>query len=275
MQISLRQKAGRVIFSDETERGVMLTSPCTGLCRIENDGFCRGCGRTRDEIGAWSGAGAPFRRRVWAQLPQRRAALGIKFYRKDWSAEVLGEFIVDSLRRGGVWTSANFGADFRLGDGEIGGNGGAIRCVSSRGAIAFDLDESVCAFATGESDDETIILATPRRAAWAKPATVLSRLGPDRRAVREQDRAKMLYDLGFGRIGCTICARTNEKALDALVGREGRGLVPTLEKFSPHWVVLSPIGRIEIFSRDAVPAEGVGIEISPAYVACAFHRSPR
>lgn len=49
-----------------------LTSPCTGVCRIEAaTGWCRGCRRTRDEIGRWTGFTPAERRAVLARLPER------------------------------------------------------------------------------------------------------------------------------------------------------------------------------------------------------------
>jgi predicted Fe-S protein YdhL (DUF1289 family) len=251
----------------------MLVSPCTGLCQIEANGFCRGCGRTREEVGAWRGAGEDFRRRVWAQLPQRRAALGISLYRKDWSAADVQDFVVASLRRGGVWSAR--GLEFRADAAEVQVKGGAIRCVSPRGALAFAFDNSVCAFAAG-AEDETIILATPRR---ETAPSRLTRLGPDNQAVREQDRAGILYDLGFGGADCLSCVRAVDPGLmarlDALAGRDGRGILDELIKDSaPHGVVVTPIGRVEVFGgASALFAENANLEISPAYVACAFNRA--
>ncbi|WP_324307778.1 DUF1289 domain-containing protein [Thermomonas sp.] len=31
-----------------------VLSPCTGVCTLADDGLCRGCHRTGDEIAAWS-----------------------------------------------------------------------------------------------------------------------------------------------------------------------------------------------------------------------------
>ncbi|MCW2282512.1 putative Fe-S protein YdhL (DUF1289 family) [Rhodoblastus acidophilus] len=245
----------------------MLTSPCTGLCQIEDD-FCRGCGRTREEIGGWRGAGEDFRQRVWAKLPQRRAALGIKLHRKDWSARDARDFVVASLRRGGVWSAG--GLTFRAEGAEVQVNGGAIRCISSRGALGFALDESVCAFADG-AGDESIILATARRR--TEPSGP-GRLGPDVQAVRAQDRAAILYDLGLGDAGCTYCVRATDPdliaRLEARAG-DGRNVLAELSKYAaPHAVVLTGIGRIEAFG--GAPPGFAGEErreISPAYVACA------
>jgi predicted Fe-S protein YdhL (DUF1289 family) len=57
---------------------VSTTSPCTGICQIEQDSrLCLGCARTLDEIAAWRGASEAEKQRIWAELPTRRAKLGV------------------------------------------------------------------------------------------------------------------------------------------------------------------------------------------------------
>lgn len=49
-----------------------IESPCILVCSIDMDtGFCHGCGRTRDEIGAWTLYSPQDRRTIMAQLAQR------------------------------------------------------------------------------------------------------------------------------------------------------------------------------------------------------------
>ena len=49
-----------------------IESPCILVCSIDvKTGFCFGCGRTRDEIGAWLTMTAHERREVMAELPAR------------------------------------------------------------------------------------------------------------------------------------------------------------------------------------------------------------
>jgi predicted Fe-S protein YdhL (DUF1289 family) len=48
------------------------TSPCVGVCRLDDDGFCEGCLRTVDEIGAWAGLDEGTRRAIMADLELRR-----------------------------------------------------------------------------------------------------------------------------------------------------------------------------------------------------------
>lgn len=53
-----------------------IESPCILVCSIDmKTGFCFGCGRTRDEIGAWIDYSAEQRRAVMAELPARLETL--------------------------------------------------------------------------------------------------------------------------------------------------------------------------------------------------------
>jgi uncharacterized protein len=48
------------------------SSPCTKVCVIDPaTGLCRGCGRTRNEIAAWSGLPEARRRAIMAGLAVR------------------------------------------------------------------------------------------------------------------------------------------------------------------------------------------------------------
>ncbi|GJD34624.1 DUF1289 domain-containing protein [Methylobacterium aerolatum] len=48
------------------------SSPCTKVCILDAEtGLCRGCGRTRDEIGAWGSLREADRRAIMATLEAR------------------------------------------------------------------------------------------------------------------------------------------------------------------------------------------------------------
>ncbi len=52
---------------------VPIVSPCINVCRMDAaSGWCEGCLRTIDEIAAWGGLEDEARRRVMAQLAERR-----------------------------------------------------------------------------------------------------------------------------------------------------------------------------------------------------------
>ncbi len=53
-----------------------IESPCILVCAIDDvSGYCFGCGRTREEIGAWLTMKPEARREVMAQLPARLATV--------------------------------------------------------------------------------------------------------------------------------------------------------------------------------------------------------
>lgn len=50
----------------------MIESPCILVCSIDDTtGYCFGCGRTKDEIGAWMEYSPDQRRKVMDELPER------------------------------------------------------------------------------------------------------------------------------------------------------------------------------------------------------------
>lgn len=53
-----------------------VPSPCTGLCRLDEQQCCVGCLRTRDEIAVWSGAGESRQEEILAAVDRRRVAKG-------------------------------------------------------------------------------------------------------------------------------------------------------------------------------------------------------
>lgn len=55
----------------------MIESPCNSVCTIDAvSGWCRGCGRTLDEIARWGATEAADRTAVMAELPERMERLG-------------------------------------------------------------------------------------------------------------------------------------------------------------------------------------------------------
>ncbi|HZD92436.1 MAG TPA: DUF1289 domain-containing protein [Pseudolabrys sp.] len=52
----------------------MIETPCVNICTVDpRSGLCRGCGRTVDEIARWAGMASGERRRIMAELQERRA----------------------------------------------------------------------------------------------------------------------------------------------------------------------------------------------------------
>lgn len=57
----------------EDESGVPVASPCIGICRVDGDDVCLGCGRMIDEIVEWTRVSDARRREVVALAAERLA----------------------------------------------------------------------------------------------------------------------------------------------------------------------------------------------------------
>ncbi len=140
-------------------------------------------------------------------------------------------------------------------------------CVTARGGIRVRLSEAVVPIAyEGLSE---------RRAAWSVGVvfcvspnhamgggrTVLTELGRDAGAIRDQDRGAVLFDLGLGAQHVAFCVRTAEPELvHCLRGASGKPLLipgnqalAAIRAASPHRVCRSPLGRVEVYQ--AIPAD--------------------
>jgi hypothetical protein len=82
-------------------------------------------------------------------------------------------------------------------------------------------------------------------------AAVLTELGPDRDAIRPEDRDAILFDLGVGIPHISFCARTRDATLiAALRAQAGKPVWPAagaIVAASPHRISRSGAGRIEVF----------------------------
>lgn len=137
----------------------------------------------------------------------------------------------------------------------------AITAATDRGAIRIDaLPEvrpvayetiSTCLTSWGQG----VALCLPGPLARMSGRTVVTELGPDRQAVREQDRDAMLFDLGLGGAQAEICVRSPDReTIDLLRSACGKpifstehALMPRLLTLSPHRVFVCRTGRVEVF----------------------------
>lgn len=108
-----------------------------------------------------------------------------------------------------------------------------------------------------------IALHLPEGTAAMSSRRVVTELGPDREAIREQDRDATLFDLGLGAPHCDYHVRTADPdAISRLRHAAGTSLLEAccdlydeLVRMSPHRVFVSRAGRIEIYQRIAPPGE--------------------
>lgn len=142
------------------------------------------------------------------------------------------------------------------------------KIVTARGALEIRLREGIVpiAYDTLSADGETwghaVAFCLPRPPA-DRSATV-SYLGADTAALRPEHADASLFDLGVGLGHVRVCVRTrDEKLCEALNSLEGGSLFgPTgaramelVLKTSPHRIVVSPLGRIEVYSSIPAPTD--------------------
>ena len=150
-------------------------------------------------------------------------------------------------------------ADERLrhGDGTV---------VTARGGIRLTLPGDVRAVAyetpAGPHNhwNHAVALCVPSADARRAGRTVVTELGPDSYSLRVEDRSDVLFDLGLATPTVDVCVRTTDPALLAeLRAAEGSSLftpgsalATTVVTTSPHRVLQTACGRIEVYA--AIPA---------------------
>jgi hypothetical protein len=103
----------------------------------------------------------------------------------------------------------------------------------------------------------------------------VTELGPDREALRPEDRGCALFDLGLGLANCDFCVRTADPEVQEALRAAGdvpllanAPLLEFLTRRSPHRVMLSRLGRIEVFQK-------IGVKGSPTPAGPHTHLVPR
>jgi len=109
---------------------------------------------------------------------------------------------------------------------------------------------------------QRVAFCLPEKASAMSGRTVLTEVGPDSEALRQQDRAAVLFDLGLGALQVDCCIRTADRALiEGLRAPAGRSLfepgnpaMGLILSQSPHRVFMTRAGRAEAYQ--AIPAPG-------------------
>lgn len=101
-----------------------------------------------------------------------------------------------------------------------------------------------------------VALCLPGEEARMQGRTVVTGLGADQDAIRPEERDQLLFDLGLGLRNVDFCVRTSDPVvIHRLQAAEGRPFLADLALFrhlqeaSPHRVVVSRLGRIEVRQR--------------------------
>ena len=151
---------------------------------------------------------------------------------------------------------------------------GATWLETERGALRLDMPPGTRAIAyelvTQNVDtwNHGVALCLPQQSCAMSARHAIAELGPDREAIRAQDRDSILFDLGLSSPYCDFAVRTSDPRriaqLRAAVGTSlfdpTHDLIHDIPRWSPHRVFISRLGRIEVYQRigahDGVTPEG-------------------
>jgi hypothetical protein len=186
------------------------------------------------------------------------------------------------------WSCGRFGAiaEFHRGRDEAVeiSTGPTLSAVTARGAIRIECLAELRPLAYETVGKEMgswgqgVALCLPRSVARMSGRTVVTELGPDESALRPQDRAMTLFDLGLGGTQAEVCVRTGDpQAIALLRSACGRSIqaqpdiLQRLPTLNPHRVFCSRLGRIEVYqgipSPDGKTPEGPHTHVLPRLLA--------
>lgn len=193
-----------------------------------------------------------------------------------------------------TWTVGTPGAVARFArDADEPARRGPNSVVTERGGLRVVLPDDAVAFAyeTPAARDplwwhQTVAFCVPEAApspgSTGAARTTVTELGPDTAALRPQDTAAVLFDLGLGLPATDVLVRAADPAalavLRTLVGRDALdpelGLGAALAAAVPHVVVATAAGRIEVFGRSPGPTPGPHLRLRPERVRAGVEPPP-
>lgn len=137
--------------------------------------------------------------------------------------------------------------------------------ITPRGSIRIEAQEDleICAYENTGSHGtarQHIALCLPADSSRMTGNEVLTEMGPDRAAINENDRNAILFDLGVSSMGSgcyqlDFCIRTGDSNLidflrehcGSSIFEHGSPVYPRLLESQPHRVVITRLGRIEVY----------------------------
>lgn len=144
--------------------------------------------------------------------------------------------------------------------------------ATEKGAIRFDSayfeQMNVVAYETLSPRThrwgQGVVFCLPSEQAEMNKRGVLTELGPDKEAIRTDDKEAILFDMGLEQPQIDFCIRTEDPDLIALLRTSvGKSLQdhdnPTMAAIlskHPHRVVLSKLGRVEVYQKIGGPDTG-------------------
>lgn len=170
------------------------------------------------------------------------------------------------------WSIGSFGAigEFHQDDGEplIVNDIEALTRATPRGAIRIEPHREMQAVAyellspRPHRWSQGLALCLPETAAPRAQRAVLTELGPDTDAIRPGEQADILFDVGLAQPQIDFCIRTRNPDLLAVLrtccgqptfATQAGGAILALH---PHRVVLSHLGRAEVYQKIGGPETG-------------------
>ena len=175
--------------------------------------------------------------------------------------------VVDHMLDDGTqWDLGTFGAiaEFMRDVGEpvhVERGDAAVSIATGRGALRLEerAEARLIAYETvsrhAGSWRHGVAVCLPQDACAMHRRSVVTELGPDAGAIRPQDRADLLFDVGLDILQTDVCVRTgNAELIAALRASEGRSFFdagsPALAavlRAGPHRVFMARLGRVEVF----------------------------
>lgn len=142
--------------------------------------------------------------------------------------------------------------------------------ITNRGGLRLDTLQGVRPVAyetlspTPYRWTQTVSLCLPYDAAAMNKRDVLTALGPDEDALRDADRGAQVFDMGLGQYQADFCIRTADPdLLEMLNENAGRSLfehgnpaMAAILKHHPHRVLLTRLGRVEVYQMIGSPDTG-------------------
>ena len=131
--------------------------------------------------------------------------------------------------------------------------------MTARGGLRIKAHDALRPIAseslTTQSWSHRVALCLPEEICAMSGRMVLTDVGPDREALRAEDRAATLFDLGLGTLQLDACVRIADAevvaALRNWVGRSlfeaGNGAMGAILAANPHRVFFGRIGRVEVY----------------------------
>jgi hypothetical protein len=201
----------------------------------------------------------------------------------------LTEFLAELAANSEVaWSLGTFGAiaEFTRDADErvaLARDDGTVSTVTARGALRIvhhpELRPIASESPTTESWTHRVALCLPETACAMSGRSELTEVGPDREALREQDRGGVLFDLGLGALQSDFYVRSSDAevvaALRGCAGKSvfslGSGAMKVILAANPHRVFVSRLGRIEVYqpipSADGKSPSGPHTHVLPKLLA--------